>query len=70
MTTLTIQVPEKEKAAVLGYLKQHGVKIQEPEKQPTRKEVLADLEKGLKEVKAMSEGKLKGKSLKQILNGK
>jgi hypothetical protein len=70
MTTLTIQVPEKEKAAVLGYLKQHGVKIQEPEKQPTRKEVLADLEKGLKEVKAMSEGKLNGKSLKQILNVK
>jgi hypothetical protein len=70
MTTLTIQVPEKEKAAVLGYLKQHGVKIQEPEKQPTRKEVLADLEKGLKEVKAMSEGKLNGKSLKQILNAK
>lgn len=70
MTTLTIQVPEKEKAAVLGYLKQHGVKIQEPEKQPTRKEVLADLEKGLKEVKAMGEGKLNGKSLKQILNAK
>jgi len=40
MTTLTIQIPEKEKAAVLGYLKQHGVKIQATKKELIKKEVL------------------------------
>lgn len=71
MTTITIQIPEKEKDTVLGFLKKHGVKVQEvPEKELTREEVLAGLEQGLKESKLMSEGKLKGKTLSQVLNGK
>ena len=70
MTTLTIQVPEKEKAAVLGYLKQHGVKIQPTEKELTKKEVLRDLEKGLTEVKQTIDGKRKKntQTLSDILN--
>ena len=70
MTTLIIEIPEKEKDTVLGFLKKHGVKVQEPEKELTREEVLAGLEQGLREAKLMSEGKIKGKTLSQVLNGK
>ena len=71
MTTLIIEIPEKEKDTVLGFLKKHGVKVQEPDKELTREEVLADLERGLQEVKDRIDGKLKRKpkTLSQIING-
>ena len=67
---MTIEIPEQEKDNVLVFLKNHGVKVFEHDKELSREEALAGLEQSLKESKLMSEGKLKGKTLSQVINGK
>jgi hypothetical protein len=67
---MTIEIPEQEKDNVLVFLKSRGVKVFEHDKELSREEALAGLEQGLKESKLMSEGKLKGKTLSQVINGK
>ena len=74
MTQLVINIPNNKASEIKRYLKANGVII-EPDKAAlkngaTKKQVLSGLETGLKQAKLMAEGKLKGGSLDDLINGK
>jgi hypothetical protein len=63
MTTLTINIPDKEKKLVTELVKKLGGEVIHVD----RKKALSKLEGGLAEVKAIREGKTKGLTLEDIL---
>jgi hypothetical protein len=63
MTTLTINIPDKEKKLVTELVKKLGGEVIHVD----RKKALSKLECGLAEVKAIREGKTKGLTLEDIL---
>ncbi len=63
MTTLTINIPDKEKKLVTELVKKLGGEVIHVD----RKKALSKLEEGLAEVKAIKEGRTKGLTLQDIL---
>ncbi len=70
MTTLTIQIPDAKAAEIKSYLKAQGATIAIKAKTVKKSSVLKDIETGLKQVKLIREGKMKGGTIAELLNGK
>jgi len=74
MTTLTIEIPEKVEKTPAEFVEQLGGKVVATEtikkKSLTKKEkqILDDLEESIKWVKLHQEGKVKAKSIEQLLS--
>ena len=69
MTTLTIHIPDTKTAEIKRYLKTQGVTIDKA-RITKNASVLKDIETGLKQVKLIREGKMKGGTIADLLNGK
>ena len=69
MTTLTINVPDKEKKLVALLVKKLGGEVISIDNKltTTREKALSKLEEGLTEVKSIREGKTKGLTLDDVL---
>jgi len=72
METIIVKVDTKNNATKLSSILHlmKGVKKVELLPESENNDLMYDLEQSLKEVKLMQEGKLRGKSLKELLNGK
>jgi len=72
METIIVKVDTKNNATNLSSLLHliKGVENVELLPESENNDLMYDLEQSLKEVKLMQEGKLRGKSLKELLNGK
>jgi hypothetical protein len=74
MTTLTIEIPEKVKKTLSDLVEQLGGKViatdtrKKLSKAAKKKQILDDLEESVKWVKLHQEGKVKAKSIEQILD--
>jgi hypothetical protein len=74
MTTLTIEIPDKVEKTLADLVKQLGGKViaTDTEKKLSRaakkKQILNDLEESVKWVKLHQEGKVRSKSIEQLLN--
>jgi len=74
MTTFTIEIPDKVEKTLADLVKQLGGKViaTDTEKKLTRaakkKQILDDLEESVRQVKLHQEGKIKLKSIDQLLN--
>jgi hypothetical protein len=74
MTTITIKINERTKAgkafmAMTNFFRDSkAIEIIEPTMTTKEKAFLKDIENGLKEVKLIQEGKLKPKTLEELLN--
>jgi hypothetical protein len=70
MTTLTINVPDKEKKLVTQLIKKLGGEVISVEGKltSTREKTLSKMEEGLSEVKSIQQGKTKGLTLGDVLN--
>lgn len=72
MTTITIQVPEKAKSKLSAIVKELGGEIISisSDKVPSKKaKLLKELQEGLKEVKAIRDGKKRPFTMSDLLNG-
>lgn len=76
MTTITIKINERTKAgkafmAMTNFFRDSkAIEIIDPDMIAKEKAFMKDIENGLKEVKLIKEGKLKPKTLKELLNEK
>lgn len=72
MTTLTITIPDNAKSKLSNFVKELGGEIVTKEKKQLTKKhkLLKEIELGLKEVKAIRDGKLQPLSMDDLLNGK
>jgi hypothetical protein len=74
MTTLTIEIPEKVTKTISELVEQLGGKVvastvgEELTKTAKKKQILDDLEESIRWVKLHQEGKVKAKSMKQLLD--
>jgi hypothetical protein len=74
MTTLTIEIPEKVEKTLSDLVEQLGGKVltkgseKATSKLSKKKQVLNDLEESVKWVKLHQEGKVKAKSIRELLN--
>ncbi|QTE34808.1 hypothetical protein J3L18_16790 [Mucilaginibacter gossypii] len=72
MTTITIQLPEKAQRKLSALVKELGGEIisVSPDKKNSKKtKLLNEIKIGLKEVKAIREGKAQTYSMSDLLNG-
>ncbi|MBW8050044.1 MAG: hypothetical protein FVQ77_06835 [Cytophagales bacterium] len=68
MKQLTLHIPDNKFPFFMELVKSFNfVKVQQ-EDEPTKEEILASIEQGLKEVKLMQQGKIKKNSLDQLLD--
>jgi hypothetical protein len=76
MTTITIKINERTKAgkafmAMMNFFRDSKtIEIIDTEMKAKEKAFMKDIENGLKEVKLIQEGKLKAKTLNELLNEK
>jgi cysteine synthase len=74
MTTLTIEIPEKVKKTLSDLVEQLGGKVVSTDKSKKqgkagkKKQILDDLEESVKWVKLHQEGKVKAKTIEQLLD--
>lgn len=74
MTTLTIEIPEKIKKTLTDLIEQLGGKVVATEpmgklsKAAKKQQILNDLEESVKWVNLHQEGKVKGKTIQELLN--
>ncbi|GAC1303379.1 MAG: hypothetical protein NVSMB24_09290 [Mucilaginibacter sp.] len=74
MTTLTIEIPEKAKKTLSDLVEQLGGKVvstaisKKPGKAAKKKKILDDLQESVKWVKQHQEGKVKAKTIEQLLD--
>jgi hypothetical protein len=74
MTTLTIEIPAKSEKTLSDLVEQLGGKVlakdsgKKSGKAAKKKQILDDLEESVKWVKMHQEGKVKAKSIDQLLN--
>lgn len=74
MTTLTIEIPEKVKKTLSDLVEQLGGKVVSSDKNKKqskagkKKQILDDLEESVKWVKQHQEGKVKAKTIEQLLD--
>jgi cysteine synthase len=74
MTTLTIEIPEKVKKTLSDLVEQLGGKVvstdksKKQSKAAKKKQILDDLEESVRWVKLHQEGKVKAKTIEQLLD--
>ncbi|MDB5283930.1 MAG: hypothetical protein JWO06_3005 [Bacteroidota bacterium] len=74
MTTLTIEIPEKVKKTLSDLIEQLGGKVvsigidKKQRKAGKKKQILDDLEESVKWIKLHQEGKVKAKTIEQLLD--
>lgn len=69
---MTIQVPGKAKGKLSAIVKELGgevISVTTDSKQATKKKILNEIKTGLEEVKQIREGKMKGYSMSDLLDG-
>ena len=69
MKHITLKIPDNKYSFFMELIKNLGIeKVKEEPLNAEEKKVLNSIEKGLREVKLIEEGKLKGTPLKDFLN--
>ncbi|MBS9523734.1 hypothetical protein KI659_06845 [Litoribacter alkaliphilus] len=68
MKRITLEIPDDKYFFFLELVKNLGLDKVKEETSDSQKEILRDIEQGLKEIKLIQEGKLKGTTLKDFLD--
>lgn len=68
MKEITVQVPEKNYSFFIELVKRLGfVKLKKADDEPTKEQILQDIEESVEQVKQIKAGKLKGIRAKDLL---
>ncbi len=68
---ITLEIDKEKASAFLNFIRSLDfirIKVQEDFEEPTKEEILQNIEAGLKEVKDHQEGKIRLKEAKEFLN--